>query len=116
MLEEREKRKRGGFGTLGFFIAGLSALSWIVSFAFYESRRFDDLELGRVEGRGDSFQIFAGAGDHQLTVLHAAQAENSIRQIVQRPAAAEFAGRVARFLTSYADAGSRSQRESGRMK
>jgi len=34
------------FGTLGFFIVGLFALSWIVSIAFYKWRRFDDLELG----------------------------------------------------------------------
>jgi nickel/cobalt transporter (NiCoT) family protein len=34
------------FGTLGFFIVGLFALSWIVSIAFYKWRRFDDLEPG----------------------------------------------------------------------
>jgi len=33
------------FGTLGCFIVGLFALSWIVSIAFYKWRRFDDLEL-----------------------------------------------------------------------
>jgi len=33
------------FGTLGYFIVGLFALSWIVSIAFYKWRRFDDLEL-----------------------------------------------------------------------
>src|SRR6202167_6298936 len=33
------------FGTLGYFIVGLFALSWIVSIAFYKIRRFDDLEL-----------------------------------------------------------------------
>jgi nickel/cobalt transporter (NiCoT) family protein len=33
------------FGTLGYFIVGLFALSWIVSVAFYKWRRFDDLEL-----------------------------------------------------------------------
>ncbi len=34
------------FSTLGYFIVGLFALSWIVSIAFYKWRRFDDLELG----------------------------------------------------------------------
>jgi high-affinity nickel-transport protein len=33
------------FGTLGYFIVGLFALSWIVSIAFYKWRRFDDVEL-----------------------------------------------------------------------
>jgi nickel/cobalt transporter (NiCoT) family protein len=33
------------FGTLGYFIVGLFASSWIVSIAFYKWRRFDDLEL-----------------------------------------------------------------------
>jgi nickel/cobalt transporter (NiCoT) family protein len=33
------------FGTLGYFIVGLFALSWVVSIAFYKWRRFDDLEL-----------------------------------------------------------------------
>jgi high-affinity nickel-transport protein len=33
------------FGTLGYFIVGLFALSWIVSVAFYKWRRFDELEL-----------------------------------------------------------------------
>jgi len=33
------------FGTLGYFIVGLFALSWIASIAFYKWRRFDDLEL-----------------------------------------------------------------------
>src|SRR6202050_2313589 len=35
----------GNFGTLGYFIVGLFALSWIVSIAFYKWRRFDDLEV-----------------------------------------------------------------------
>ena len=34
------------FGTLGYFIVGLFALSWIVSIAVYKWFRFDDLELG----------------------------------------------------------------------
>ena len=33
------------FGTLGYFIVGLFALSWIVSITVYKWRRFDDLEL-----------------------------------------------------------------------
>jgi high-affinity nickel-transport protein len=34
------------FGTLGYFIVGLFALSWVVSIAIYRWRRFDDLEAG----------------------------------------------------------------------
>jgi high-affinity nickel-transport protein len=34
------------FGTLGYFIVALFALSWIVSIAVYKWRRFDQLELG----------------------------------------------------------------------
>jgi high-affinity nickel-transport protein len=33
------------FGTLGYFIVGLFAVSWIVSIAIYKWRRFEDLEL-----------------------------------------------------------------------
>ncbi len=33
------------FGTLGYFIVALFALSWMVSIAIYKWRRFDDLEL-----------------------------------------------------------------------
>jgi nickel/cobalt transporter (NiCoT) family protein len=33
------------FGTLGYFIVGLFAFSWIISIAVYKWRRFDDLEL-----------------------------------------------------------------------
>jgi high-affinity nickel-transport protein len=33
------------FGTLGYFIVGLFAISWIVSIAIYKWHRFDDLEL-----------------------------------------------------------------------
>ena len=39
-------RLNNNFGTLGYFIVGLFALSWIVSIAIYKWRRFDDLELG----------------------------------------------------------------------
>jgi len=38
-------RLNDNFGTLGYFIVGLFALSWIVSIAFYKWRRFDELEL-----------------------------------------------------------------------
>jgi nickel/cobalt transporter (NiCoT) family protein len=33
------------FGTLGYFIVGLFALSWIISIVVYKWRGFDDLEL-----------------------------------------------------------------------
>jgi nickel/cobalt transporter (NiCoT) family protein len=36
----------GNFGTLGYFIIGIFALSWIVSIAIYKWRRFDELEFG----------------------------------------------------------------------
>jgi high-affinity nickel-transport protein len=35
----------GNFGTLGYFIVGLFAASWILSIAFYKWRQFDDLEV-----------------------------------------------------------------------
>jgi nickel/cobalt transporter (NiCoT) family protein len=38
-------RLNGHFGTLGFFIVALFAVSWIVSIAIYKLRRFDELEL-----------------------------------------------------------------------
>jgi high-affinity nickel-transport protein len=38
-------RLNDNFGTLGYFIVGLFALSWIASIAFYKWRRFDDLEV-----------------------------------------------------------------------
>jgi high-affinity nickel-transport protein len=41
----------GNFGTLGFLIVGLFAVSWIVSIAFYKWRRFDDLEVGAPDTR-----------------------------------------------------------------
>jgi nickel/cobalt transporter (NiCoT) family protein len=43
---EAVSRLNENFGTLGYFIVGLFAVSWIVSVAFYKWRRFDDLELG----------------------------------------------------------------------
>ena len=39
-------RLNNNFGTLGYFIVGLFALSWIVSIAIYKWRRFDELEFG----------------------------------------------------------------------
>ena len=38
-------RLNDNFGTLGFFIVGLFALSWVVSIAVYRWRRFDELEV-----------------------------------------------------------------------
>src|SRR6204780_5051447 len=42
-------RLNDNFGTLGYFIVGLFALSWIVSIAFYKWRRFEDPELDAKE-------------------------------------------------------------------
>ena len=39
-------RLNENFGTLGYLIVGLFAISWLASVAFYKWRRFDDLELG----------------------------------------------------------------------
>ena len=39
-------RLNDNFGTLGYFIVGIFALSWVASIIFYKWRRFDDLELG----------------------------------------------------------------------
>src|SRR5277367_6280551 len=43
---EAVSRLNQNFGTLGYFIVALFAVSWIVSVLFYKWRRFDDLELG----------------------------------------------------------------------
>jgi high-affinity nickel-transport protein len=40
------RRLNGNFGTLGYFIIGIFALSWAVSIAIYRWRRFDELEFG----------------------------------------------------------------------
>jgi nickel/cobalt transporter (NiCoT) family protein len=40
------QRLNSSFGTLGYCIIGLFALSWIASIAIYKWRRFDELELG----------------------------------------------------------------------
>jgi len=39
-------RLNSSFGTLGYAIIGLFALSWIVSIAIYKWRRFDEMEFG----------------------------------------------------------------------
>ena len=39
-------RLNSSFGTLGYLIVGLFALSWVVSIVIYKWRRFDDLEFG----------------------------------------------------------------------
>jgi nickel/cobalt transporter (NiCoT) family protein len=39
------RRLNGNFGTLGFFIVGIFALSWIASVVFYKWRRLDELEV-----------------------------------------------------------------------
>jgi high-affinity nickel-transport protein len=43
---EMVRRLNSNFGTLGYFIIGIFALSWIVSIAIYRWRRFDELEFG----------------------------------------------------------------------
>jgi nickel/cobalt transporter (NiCoT) family protein len=40
------RRLNDNFGTLGYCIVGLFALSWIASIAIYKWRRFDELEFG----------------------------------------------------------------------
>jgi len=45
-LWDTARKLNQNFGMLGFFIVGIFALSWIVSFAIYKWRRFDDVELG----------------------------------------------------------------------
>jgi len=39
------RRLNENFGTIGYFIIGLFALSWILSIAIYKWRRFDELEI-----------------------------------------------------------------------
>jgi nickel/cobalt transporter (NiCoT) family protein len=41
-------RLNENFGTLGYFIVGLFAVSWMASVAFYKWRGFDNLELSQV--------------------------------------------------------------------
>jgi nickel/cobalt transporter (NiCoT) family protein len=41
---ELVKKFNGNFGTLGYFIIGLFALSWIASVSIYKWRRYDELE------------------------------------------------------------------------
>ncbi len=42
-------RLNDNFGTLGYFVIALFALSWIISVAFYKWRRFEDLEVASAE-------------------------------------------------------------------
>jgi high-affinity nickel-transport protein len=44
-LWDRVDRLNDNFGTLGYCIVGLFAISWIISIAIYKWRRFDELEL-----------------------------------------------------------------------
>ena len=48
MFWDSVRKLNENFGTLGYFIIGLFAMSWIVSIAFYRWRRYDELDL-----RGD---------------------------------------------------------------
>jgi nickel/cobalt transporter (NiCoT) family protein len=45
LLWDAVARLNDNFGTLGYFIVGLFALSWIISIAVYKWRRFDELDL-----------------------------------------------------------------------
>jgi high-affinity nickel-transport protein len=47
------RRLNENFGTLGYFIVGLFAASWILSIAIYKWRRFDELELRAEAEAGD---------------------------------------------------------------
>jgi nickel/cobalt transporter (NiCoT) family protein len=40
------RKLNGNFGTLGYFIIGIFALSWVVSIAIYRWRRFEEPEFG----------------------------------------------------------------------
>ena len=42
-------RLNDNFGTLGYFVIALFALSWIISVAFYKWRRFEDFEVASAE-------------------------------------------------------------------
>ena len=47
---ELARKLNDHFGTLGFLIVGLFALSWVVSIAVYKWRRFDELEFEAADG------------------------------------------------------------------
>jgi nickel/cobalt transporter (NiCoT) family protein len=47
------RRLNESFGTLGYFIVGLFAASWILSIAIFKWRRFDELELQAEAEAGD---------------------------------------------------------------
>jgi high-affinity nickel-transport protein len=46
-------RLSGNFGTLGYLIVGIFALSWIVSIGVYKWRRFEDLEVAAETSSSD---------------------------------------------------------------
>ncbi len=45
MFWDTVRKLNENFGTLGYFIIALFALSWILSIAVYKWRRFDELEM-----------------------------------------------------------------------
>jgi high-affinity nickel-transport protein len=45
MFWDTVRKLNGNFGTLGYFIIALFALSWILSIAVYRWRRYDELEV-----------------------------------------------------------------------
>jgi high-affinity nickel-transport protein len=51
------EKLNGNFGTLGYFIIGLFAFSWIASVSIYKWRRYDELEAECVKSS------LAAAGD-----------------------------------------------------
>ncbi len=55
------RKLNNNFGALGYFIIGLFAISWIVSFAIYKWRRFDDLELSASTSHRNTNQILLNA-------------------------------------------------------
>ena len=60
------RKLNDNFGALGYFIIGIFALSWIVSFAIYKWRRFDDLELGvSTSYRNASQTLFNAPSGHE---------------------------------------------------
>jgi nickel/cobalt transporter (NiCoT) family protein len=59
------RKLNSNFGALGYLIIGIFALSWIVSFAIYKWRRFDDLELGASTSyRNASQSLFNASSGH----------------------------------------------------
>jgi len=52
-LWDTVRRLSDNFGTLGYFIIAVFALSWILSIAIFKWRRFDELDLGAEAEAGD---------------------------------------------------------------